>query len=149
MKLIVNKDTNYIINNRSLIDGDLESINLLNSWKDNNNNIIYPNNCNVFDVDDNLYNFSNDETGDGYTNTYYYINNNIVLKKEIEPNYVKQLIENLKIELTESDYKIIKCYESQLINETSEYNITELHQSRQLIRDKINTLKNLISQNND
>ena len=50
-------------------------------------------------------------------------------------------IESLKSELQASDYKVIKCAEAICLNEELPYNITELHNERQALRDKINELE--------
>ena len=50
-------------------------------------------------------------------------------------------IESLKSELQESDYKVIKCAEAMCINAELPYNMTELHNERQALRDKINELE--------
>ena len=50
-------------------------------------------------------------------------------------------IERLKSELQESDYKVIKCAEAICLNEELPYNMTELHNERQALRDKINELE--------
>ena len=50
-------------------------------------------------------------------------------------------IERLKSELQESDYKVIKCAEAICINAELPYNMTELHNERQALRDKINKLE--------
>ena len=50
-------------------------------------------------------------------------------------------IESLKSELQESDYKVIKCSEAMCINAELPYNMTELHNERQALRDKINELE--------
>ena len=50
-------------------------------------------------------------------------------------------IERLKSELQESDYKVIKCAEAMCINAELPYNMTELHNERQALRDKINELE--------
>lgn len=50
-------------------------------------------------------------------------------------------IEHLKSELQESDYKVIKCAEAICLNEELPYNMTELHNERQALRDKINELE--------
>ena len=50
-------------------------------------------------------------------------------------------IERLKSELQESDYKVIKCAEAMCINAEMPYNVTELHNERQALRDKINELE--------
>ena len=50
-------------------------------------------------------------------------------------------IESLKSELQESDYKVIKCAEAMAIGAELPYNMTELHNERQALRDKINELE--------
>ena len=50
-------------------------------------------------------------------------------------------IERLKSELQESDYKVIKCAEAICLNAELPYNMTELHNERQALRDKINELE--------
>ena len=50
-------------------------------------------------------------------------------------------IESLKSELQESDYKVIKCAEAMAVGAEMPYNVTELHNERQALRDKINKLE--------
>ena len=50
-------------------------------------------------------------------------------------------IERLKSELQEGDYKVIKCAEAICLNAELPYNMTELHNERQALRDKINELE--------
>ena len=50
-------------------------------------------------------------------------------------------IESLKSELQESDYKVIKCAEAICLNVELPYNMTELHNERQALRDNINELE--------
>lgn len=50
-------------------------------------------------------------------------------------------IERSKEVLASSDYKIIKCYEAALMGSAMPYEIKELHNERQLLRDKINELE--------
>ena len=50
-------------------------------------------------------------------------------------------IERLKSELQESDYKVIKCAEAMAIGAEMPYDMTELHNERQALRDKINKLE--------
>ena len=50
-------------------------------------------------------------------------------------------IERIKSELQESDYKVIKCAEAICLNAELPYNMTELHNERQALRDKINKLE--------
>ena len=50
-------------------------------------------------------------------------------------------IERLRSELQESDYKVIKCAEAMAVVSELPYNMTELHNERQALRDKINELE--------
>lgn len=59
--------------------------------------------------------------------------------EEDAPNSVE--IERLKSELSESDYKVIKCAEAMTIGAVMPYNMTVLHKERQALRDKINELE--------
>ena len=54
-------------------------------------------------------------------------------------------IESLKSELQESDYKVIKCAEAICLNAELPYNMTELHNERQALRDKINELEKALN----
>ena len=54
-------------------------------------------------------------------------------------------IERLKSELQESDYKVIKCAEAICLNAELPYNMTELHNERQALRDKINELEKTLN----
>lgn len=86
--------------------------------------------------------------------TYYYlllpsellVNGEIVDNSE-EYNHQREQRNNeaerskLIAELAESDYKVIKCYECSLIGIELPYNIEDLHKERQLLRDKINLIK--------
>ena len=50
-------------------------------------------------------------------------------------------IERIKSELQESDYKVIKCAEAMAVGAELPYDMTELHNERQALRDKINELE--------
>lgn len=50
----------------------------------------------------------------------------------------EQEIKQLKHDLAEGDYQIIKCMECYLLGEDLPYDIKELHKKRQGVRDKIN-----------
>ena len=55
-------------------------------------------------------------------------------------------IDKLKQQLSDSDYKVIKNMEAQLINEELPYDSVTLHAERQALRDKINELEELLKQ---
>ena len=60
------------------------------------------------------------------------------------PNPVKtvqQQISELKAKLSATDYKVIKCSECQLLGMEMPYDVAELHNQRQMIRDQINALE--------
>jgi hypothetical protein len=46
--------------------------------------------------------------------------------------------------LTATDYKVIKCYEAQLVGEPLPYDKNVIHADRQAIRDRINELQEVI-----
>lgn len=57
---------------------------------------------------------------------------------------VEQEINNYKNELSNTDYKVIKCYEALLLGENLPYNVLEVHVYRQKLRDEINRLEDII-----
>lgn len=62
-------------------------------------------------------------------------------QSDMDAEKVMQVIDMLKAQLAETDYKIIKCYEYQLAGLELPYNIVDLHSERQALRDKINELE--------
>ena len=52
-----------------------------------------------------------------------------------------QEIAEAEAKLTQTDYKVIKCYEYSLVGLELPYDIEELHTERQTLRDKINELQ--------
>lgn len=74
----------------------------------------------------------------------YKIENNKVLQiwKSIKDiSFFEKKLTNLKNELGSSDYKIIRCYEANLLNKEPPYDINLLSEERQLIRDEINRIQ--------
>lgn len=63
-----------------------------------------------------------------------------VYRTDEQEEYEKE-IEKLKAELSATDYKIIKCSEASLLGEELPYNASELHATRQALRDRINQLE--------
>lgn len=43
--------------------------------------------------------------------------------------------------LRESDYKVMKCNEANMVGELAPYDMSKLHKERQAMRDRINTLQ--------
>ena len=58
---------------------------------------------------------------------------------------IQMVIKRLKSKLQDSDYKVIKCAEAMTIGAELPYNMTELHNERQALRDKINELEKSMS----
>jgi hypothetical protein len=56
-------------------------------------------------------------------------------------NTIRQKISQLKINLESTDYKIIKCYESSLLNEETPYDLQELLSIRKNWRIEIDSLE--------
>lgn len=59
---------------------------------------------------------------------------------------IQREIDELKSELSATDYKIIKCSEYSLNGQELPYDIAELHATRQALRDRINELEELLPQ---
>lgn len=58
-----------------------------------------------------------------------------------EKEKIAQEIRNLQSDLRSTDYMVIKCYEASLVGEEQPYNMSEIHEERQKIRDRINALQ--------
>ena len=50
-------------------------------------------------------------------------------------------VSRLKAEIAATDYQIIKCSECQLLGKDMPYDVAELHEQRQAIRDEINAME--------
>ena len=89
-----------------------------------------------------------EETGQIAVDSYKIVNGKVVQSWEIktDPEAIQTQINGLKEQLSESDYKVTKCYECSLIGETLPYDIQALHTERQAIRDEINRLEALLPQ---
>ncbi len=61
-------------------------------------------------------------------------------EQQNSPPLSKQ-IEDLKTQIAETDYQIIKCYEYNLVNKELPYDVESLHIYRQALRDEINQLE--------
>lgn len=70
------------------------------------------------------------------------IDGEIILDEEkYQADQLRKEINNLKAELSSTDYQIIKCSEYQIQGLKSPYDILNLHASRQALRDRINELE--------
>lgn len=145
MVLIVNRTTGRIINDYLLKRGELRCEQMFDTWRRTDGYVVYPNDCYLALKWDDEYDFGSDEELLGHTNVYYYIDNQIVLKRIVEPEYVRQQIGWLEDELKTTDYKVIKAYEASLIGGAVPYDFNQVHTERQAIRDKINELEGLLN----
>ncbi len=73
-------------------------------------------------------------------------------EQKFNAKIVQKRISDLKESLTSTDssigdYRITKCYEASLIGMDMPYNVADLHQARQAVRDEINQLESLITLN--
>lgn len=77
------------------------------------------------------------------TDSFTIIDGKVVQSWEtkIDAEAIQTQIDELKEQLTATDYKVTKCYESSLVGETLPYDIKALHAERQAIRDEINRLE--------
>lgn len=80
--------------------------------------------------------FDIEPLGDG---TYKIVE--VIIPEPTEYEQMQERIVRLKQALTDSDYKVIKCAEAQMAGIELPYNITELHEERQELRDMINELE--------
>lgn len=65
-------------------------------------------------------------------------------EKVIDTISVQRKIDDLKQQLADSDYKVIKNYESSMAGVEIPCEIKSLHEGRQALRDSINRLKSLL-----
>lgn len=70
------------------------------------------------------------------------ISYNYIQKVDVKM-YKTEIDKNKKI-LSDSDYKVSKCYEASLLGEPLPYDINELHTMRQAARDKVNELEGVL-----
>ena len=99
------------------------------------------------------YRMSGEQLGDfsEYTTTYrilddevqYSNDGSVWVEQETHPYEptIQDQINALKKELESTDYKIIKCSEYQLASLEPPYDISELHSTRQALRDRINEME--------
>ena len=99
------------------------------------------------------YRMSGEQLGDfsDYTTTYrlsddevqYSNDGSVWVEPETHPYEptIQDQINSLKKELESTDYKIIKCSEYQLASLEPPYDISELHSTRQALRDRINEME--------
>ncbi|WP_280646689.1 MULTISPECIES: hypothetical protein [unclassified Dysgonomonas] len=64
--------------------------------------------------------------------------------KKADMQEVRREISLLKEQLSNGDYKIVKCYEANLLGEQLPYDMAKLHAERDEIRNRINELEKLL-----
>lgn len=80
-----------------------------------------------------------------YSNGELRLNTEAKCKEETISNLNKELM-NLKAVLAEEDYKVIKCYEAQIVGSTMPYNIHELITKRDDYRKRINEIEQTLQE---
>ncbi len=97
------------------------------------------------------FDFSKTQAEDGYVIEVvpYDAGDRIVYnyEKRFDRNKVRSEIKTLKEELSDGDYRIIKCYEASLAKTELPYDIEAIHKERQTIRNKINELEIKLASN--
>lgn len=63
------------------------------------------------------------------------------MAKQEQIRQVTAQINDLKVQIAASDYKVIKTYEYTLLGEQTEYDMEAVHAERQALRDQINSLE--------
>ena len=66
--------------------------------------------------------------------------------EEIAEQERQASIESLKMQLSESDYKVIKVAECMALNLPAPYDVAALHRERQALRDQINALEQMTNE---
>ena len=67
-----------------------------------------------------------------------------VYKKVINAQYYRNKIQELKEELANTDYQVLKCYEANVMGLDLPYDTHKIHEERQRLRDSINSLEDLL-----
>ena len=65
-------------------------------------------------------------------------------KKVINAQYYRNKIQELKKELANTDYQVLKCYEAKVMGLDLPYDAHKIHEERQKLRDSINSLEDLL-----
>lgn len=89
-----------------------------------------------------------DEEIKGFLKLYFYKDNKLTCKYSATPE-VDKIIKGYEDQLASTDYIIIKAYEKRLMNQEvdSQYDYESITAQRQLLRDKINELRQLKENN--
>ena len=68
------------------------------------------------------------------------------MAKQEQIRQVTAQINDLKVQIAASDYKVIKTYEYSLLGEQAEYDMETVHAARQNLRDQINALETQLTE---
>jgi hypothetical protein len=137
MKIYYNlTETNHI---GSLFEKEEYKINFENQYPDFNFNFIEK------DLDEETYNFVMKYSTFLKEENGVFILDDIKYNGNITKTVKMEKINELKSLLNNEDYKIIKCYEAQLLQEEMPYNVQELLAQRKAWRDEINAIEFEIS----
>lgn len=138
MNIVVDKRTGYIINPETLTKG--ENLDILNIFRNIEGDIVIPSHLKIIDVNETR---SDPEKPYHYKH-YYYIDGEVECRYVLSSDLIETEIDQLKKELSATDYIVIKSYEATMAGLPVEYDMTEIHASRQAIRDEINHLEGLL-----
>ena len=138
MDIIIDKETGYIVNPETLTKG--ENLDILNIFRNIEGNIVIPPHLEVVEMDETR----SDPDKPYHYKHYYYINDVVECRYILSADLLEKEINRLKKELTDTDYIVIKSYEATMTGLPIEYNMTDIHASRQAIRDEINNLEGLL-----
>jgi hypothetical protein len=137
MKIYYNLSaTNHIGN---LFEKEEYKINFENQYRDFNFNFIEK------DLDEETYNFVMKYSTFLKEENGVFILDDIKYNGNITKSVKMERISELKYLLNNEDYKVIKCYEAQLLQEEMPYNLQELLAQRKAWREEINALEFEIS----
>jgi hypothetical protein len=137
MKIYYNlSETNHIGN---LFEKEEYKINFENQYPDFNFNFIEK------DLDEETYNFVMKYSTFLKEENGVFILDDIKYNGNITKTVKMERISELKYLLNNEDYKVIKCYEAQLLQEEMPYDLQELLAQRKAWRDEINALEFEIS----
>lgn len=140
MNIVIDKRTGYIVNPETLT----EEVNLdfLNNFKNFEGDIVIPPHLEVIEINE----IRSDPDKPYHYKHYYYINDVVECRYILSTDLIEKEIDRLKKVLSDSDYIVIKSYEATMIGEPVEYDMGEIHVSRQELRNKINELEELLNQ---
>lgn len=140
MNIVIDKRTGYVVNPETLTEGT--NLDFLDNFKNFEGDIVIPPHLEVVEINE----IRSDPDKPYHYKHYYYINDVVECRYILSMDLIEKEIDRLKKVLSDSDYIVIKSYEATMIGQPVEYNMNEIHISRQELRDKINELEELLNQ---